>query len=162
MQQDEYSIIKECRDGNSEAYAVLVERYKGMVYNIGCRMLKDSEAARDVAQESFISAYGALRDFRYNSKFSTWLCSIAINKCQDHLRSRKNNISLEETNEQLACKTPDPEEAACRRERKNFLQEALYALPGSYRELIILKHLEGLDYKEMEKILGTKANVLRV
>ncbi|MDI6727331.1 MAG: sigma-70 family RNA polymerase sigma factor [Thermodesulfovibrionales bacterium] len=162
MRSEEYSIIKQCMDGNAEIYAVLVERYKNMVYNIAYRMLGDDEAANDMAQESFISAYVALKDFKKGAKFSSWLCSIAINKCRDYLRSKKDNISIDEIAEVSTSKIATPENVLYEKQAEQNIQAALSALPGDYREAIVLKHIEGLDYREMENILGVSENVLKV
>lgn len=159
---EEYAIIEECRNGNIEVYAVLVERYQEMVYNIAYRMLGDAETAKDIAQESFISAYGALKTFKNDSKFSTWLYSITMNKCRDHLRGHTATVPLYEITEMTPCGGLNPEEAMSRKQAVKELQAALALLPDVYREAVVLKHLEGLDYKEMEAILGVNANVLKV
>lgn len=162
MQQDEYTIVEECRNGNSEAFAILVERYKEMVYNAAFRMLGDSEAAYDISQESFISAYESLKAFRNDAKFSTWLYSITLNKCRDHLRCRRPHVPIDEMAELLPSGVSNPEDAVSRKQLDVTLQKALNTLPEDYREVIVLKHIEGLDYREMESILGVKANALKV
>lgn len=162
IQSEEYSIIKQCMDGNADIYSVLVERYKGMVYNVAYRMLGETESANDMAQESFISAYIALKDFKKNSKFSTWLCSIAINKCRDHLRSKKDTVSIDEIAEVSVSKIATPEDAACNRQISHDIQTALNELPEEYREAVVLKHVEGLDYNEMENVLGVSSNTLKI
>ena len=68
-------------------YSVLVDRYKDMAYNIAFRMSGDADVAKDMAQESFIAAYNALEDFKFNSKFSSWLYRIVVNKCRDHFKA---------------------------------------------------------------------------
>lgn len=162
MQSEEYSIIMQCLNGNADMYAILVERYKDMIYNIAYRMLGDTEAANDMAQESFISAYVALKDFKRDSKFSSWLCRIAINKCKDYLRNKNDTVSIDEIAEVSTSKIPTPEEAIYKRQLDQDIQIALNELPEDYRAAIVLKHIEGLDYKEMEDILGISANVLKV
>jgi len=161
IQEEEYSIIEECRRGTSEVYAVLVERYQEMIYNVAYRMIGDSEAARDIAQESFIAAYTSLRNFRHGSKFSTWLCSIVMNRCRDHLRSQKQMVPLDDISE-LVAKGPNPEVILSDKQTAKDLQAALRAMPEDYRQVIVLKHFEDLDYREMEAILGVSANALKV
>ncbi len=161
-QTEEYSIIEQCKKGNSEVYSILVERYQVMIYNVAYRMLGDAESARDVAQESFIAAYGALKEFRNDSKFSTWLCSIVMNKCRDQLRTKKDMVSLDDITDLVAAKNADPEVALSNKQFSRELQTALGELPEEYRQVIILKHFEGLDYREMEAILGINANALKV
>jgi len=162
MQSEEYSLIKQCVDGDGEVYAILVERYQEMVYNIAYRMLGDAETARDISQESFISAYEALENFKNSSKFSTWLCSIVMNKCRDYLRCKKVDISIDDVRESLFSTMPDPEGSMYQKQLGRTLQKAIGALPEDYRQVIVLKHIEGFDYKEMESILGVSANALKV
>jgi RNA polymerase sigma-70 factor (ECF subfamily) len=159
---DEYSLIRACLRGNSEQYTVLVDRYKNMVYNTAFRMVGDPEAANDIAQESFISAYNALGSFTYSSKFSTWLYSIAMNKCRDHLKGVKSFVALDDVSEKIACNGSNPEESTHRKQQADTIQNALNALPEDFRQAVVLKHIEGLDYKEMEEVLGVSLNALKV
>ncbi len=161
MRADEDLIVQQCLDGDQGKYALLVERYQDMIHNLSYRMVGDVEVARDVAQESFISAYLALKNFQRNAKFSSWLCRITINKCRDYLRSKKDFVSVDNLAE-LSAPEVSPEEAASRKQVRDGIQTALNSLPEDYREVIILKHIEGLDYREIEKILGISVNTLKV
>lgn len=162
LRLSETAVIEQCINGNREMYALLVGEYKDMIYNLAYRMVGDAETARDVAQESFITAYMSLKSFKHGSKFSSWLCSIAINKCRDHLRAKRERVSLDEITEEVATKTLNPEEAACQRQFGQRVQTVLNKLPQEYREAIILKHVEGLNYEEMKRILGVSVNALKV
>ena len=160
--EDEFAIIRQCLDGDSDRYAVLVDRYKAMVYNIAYRMLGDEDAAKDMAQESFIAAYASLREFRFGSKFSSWLYRIAVNKCRDHLRARKETVSVDEISEVARAGDRTPEQAASSHQTRDAVQQALNGLPAEYREVIVLKHIEELDYREIADILGSGVNALKV
>jgi RNA polymerase sigma-70 factor (ECF subfamily) len=163
MHSDDNAIIRSCIDGNSEIYAILVDRYKEMIYNIAYRMVGDLEAANDISQESFISAYSALKEFKGTAKFSTWLCSITLNKCRDHLKRMKPYVALDEIADTIPFSSGmSPEHELHRKQLADKIQEALNALPDEYREAIILKHMEGLDYKEMEDLLNVRADTLKV
>lgn len=159
---DEYSLIRECVKGNAEHYAILVERYKNMAYAIAYRMTGDADAANDMAQESFIAAYAGLKDFRYTAKFSSWLYRIVMNKCRDYLRSRKDSVPVDAISEFVPGNEASPEQSAVSRETADVVQRALNALPGEYREVIILKHIEDLRYEEIADILGEHVNALKV
>ena len=159
---DEYSIVQQCLSGDAEQYAVLVDRYKNMVYNLAYRMLGDEDEARDAAQESFISAYEGLRGFKFGSKFSSWLYRIALNKCRDHLRAGKKTQPLDAISEITPAADPTPELGASSRQGDDAVKRALGALPEEYRGVVILKHLEELDYREIADILGVEVNVLKV
>lgn len=159
---EEHEIIKQCLNGDADQYAVLVNRYSAMAFNISYRMLGDADLAKDMAQESFISAYTGLENFRFGSKFSTWLYRIAVNKCRDHLRSAQETAVVDEIAEMVPARGQTPEQASSSRQTGDMIQEALSALPVEHREVLVLKHVEGLDYGEIADILGVGVNALKV
>jgi RNA polymerase sigma-70 factor (ECF subfamily) len=159
---DELDLIRQCVNGDRDRYAVLVDRYKNMVYTIAYRMLGDGEAAKDVAQDSFLSAYLGLPTFRHRSRFSTWLCSIVMNKCRDHRRARKESISVDDVAEIRADEDTLPDVDCSARETRDLVQQALNALPDEYREVLVLKHIEEFDYREIADILGDGLGALKV
>ncbi len=162
QQPDEEAIIRQCLDGDEDSYSVLVDRYKTMVYNVAFRMLGDGDAAKDIAQESFIAAYAGLDRFRFGSKFSSWLYSIVLNKCRDHLRTAKDTVSMDDLAEVMPDKGISPEQTTSAHQSSDVLQRALDALPAEYREVLILKHIEDLDYQEIAAITGTGIPALKV
>jgi len=162
LQDEEHDIIKKCRDGDGDAYAILVDRYQSLAYTVACRMLGDAETANDIAQESFISAYEGLRHFRFGSKFSSWLTSIVLNKCRDHLRSRRPTVGVDEIAEIRETGRRNPEQEAMAGESADAVQKALNCLPPDYREAVILKHIEELDYQSISEILGVSVAALKV
>ncbi len=159
---DEVDIIRQCLAGEKDAFAVLVDRYKIMVHNLAYRMMGDADSANDIAQESFIAAYEGLGRFKFDAKFSSWLYRIALNKCRDHLRLAKDTVSTDD----IAGVRPDPgispERAATTRQSGDILQRALDTLPAEYREVIILKHIEELEYGEIASITGAGIPALKV
>jgi RNA polymerase sigma-70 factor (ECF subfamily) len=159
---DERAVIEECVAGKSDRYAVLVERYKTMAYTLAYRMLGDADAADDMAQESFLSAFLALKEFQFRSKFSSWLASIVINKCRDALRARRDTVPVDDVAGILRGRERSPEDQAAARETGDIVQRGLDQLPESYREIIILKHIEGLDYQEIADIIGGSITGLKV
>jgi RNA polymerase sigma-70 factor (ECF subfamily) len=160
--EEEYAVIRKCLAGDPDHYAVLVDRYKDMAYNIAFRMLGDADAAKDMAQEGFIAAYNALGDFKFNSRFSSWLYRIVVNKCRDHFRAGRENIPVDEICDSIAGPGPSPEKAASCRQTGDVVQQALNRLPRDYREVIIMKHIEGLDYQEIADALGVSVSALKV
>ncbi len=162
QQPDEEAIIRKCLDGDEDSYSVLVDRYKSMVYNVAFRMVGDGDTAKDIAQESFIAAYGGLGQFRFGSKFSSWLYSIVLNKCRDHLRLVKETVSTDDIAGVRPDSGPSPEQAATARQSRDVLQRALDALPAEYREVLILKHIEELGYEEIAAITGAGIPALKV
>jgi RNA polymerase sigma-70 factor, ECF subfamily len=162
MLKEEFAIIRECTNGQSERFAVLVDRYRSLAYNSAYRMLGDQDAAEDVAQESFIAAYQGLKDFKFGSRFSTWLYTIVMNKCRDCLRAKRPGVSLDDLAEVRSDRGPSPEERASSHQTGDIIQDALNALPPEYREVIILKHVQDLEYTEIADILGVSVGSLKV
>lgn len=162
QQPDEEAIIHQCLDGNADSYSVLVERYKTMVYNVAFRMVGDADTAKDIAQESFLAAYKGLRQFKFESKFSSWLYRIVLNKCRDHLRLAKETVTTDDIAAVRPDPGPSPEQAVAARQNTDILQRALKQLPADYREVLILKHIEGLDYQEIAAITGAGIPALKV
>lgn len=159
---DETTIIRKCLNGNSDVYSILVDRYKTMIYNMAYRMVGDEDTAKDLAQESFIAAYNGLSQFRFSSKFSSWLYRIALNRCCDHLKMVKETVSTDEISDKMPASGSSPERAAVVEQSKYILQRALDSLPVEYRQVLILKHIEGLDYQEIAEITGTSIAALKV
>jgi len=162
LQPDEEGIIRQCLNGDRNSYSILVDRYKTMVYNVAYRMVGDGDTAKDLAQESFIAAYAGLGRFKFDAKFSSWLYRIALNKCRDHLRLTKENISTDVIAETHPASGRSPEQAAAARESSDILQRALDELPAGYREALILKHIQELDYQEISAITGAGISALKV
>lgn len=165
---DENAIIVRCLAGERQAYAVLVERYKDLVHDLVYRMVGDSDEAEDISQEAFIQAYRSLREFRRESRFSTWLCRIALNRSKDTLRRRGREVGLPASRDgepyvpDVVDERETPPVALERREREELVHRTLARLPVRYREVVVLRHIEGLEYREIGAILGIPAGAARV
>lgn len=162
LHSEERSVITDCINGDSDRYGVLVDRYRSMVYTLAYRMLGNADAANDIAQESFLSAFLALKEFGFRSKFSSWLASIVLNKCRDVLRARRDTVPIDDLEGVLPGKERSPEDRSSARETGDMVQRALAQLPESYREIIVLKHIEELDYREIAGIIGGSITGLKV
>ncbi len=160
--EEEYAVIRKCLSGDHDQYALLVDKYKDMAYNIAFRMVGDADVAKDMAQESFIAAYNGLRDFKFNSRFSSWLYRIVVNKCRDHFRAGRETVPVDEICEYVAGPDRSPEQAAACRQTGDAVQRALNGLPPNYREVIILKHIEGFAFQEIADTLGVSVSALKV
>jgi RNA polymerase sigma-70 factor (ECF subfamily) len=165
---DERAIIARCLAGDRRAYALLVERYKALVHDLVSRMLGDAAEAEDIAQEAFVKAYLTLRDFRGESRFSTWVCRIALNRCKDVLRKQRRAPWLRPRYEdgpdvaEVADDQETPAHSAERCEREAALQRALARLPVKYREVVVLRHIEGMELHEIARVLGIAVGAVKV
>jgi len=165
---DERAIIARCVAGERTAYATLVERYQGLVHDLVSRMIGDAVEAEDIAQDAFVKAYLSLKRFRGESRFSTWLCRIALNRCKDVLRRRSREPWIHAAADadsgiaDLLDDEPTPVFSLERRQREGALHRALARLPVKYREAVVLRHFEGLGFREIGRVLGISEGAAKV
>lgn len=168
---DEISLIHAAQKGELDAFNRLVLAYQDIVYNQALRMLSDEDAAADAAQETFISAYRHIQDYRGGS-FRAWLLRIVTNASYDALRrnQRRPTTSLEpldDTGEEiesphwLADNSNLPEEKAEQRELASAISNCLQGLPDEFRAAVILVDVQGLDYSEAAQSLGKPVGTIK-
>jgi len=147
-------------------FDALVVAYEKKVFNVIYRYLGDYEEAADLTQETFISAYKAFSRFRGDSQVYTWLYQIAINHCRNRLRQRSRVRTLKvesldqprdsDTAESLSRDIPDlsqaPHIALEEKELRERILAAVQSLPPEYREVVVLRELEGLSYNEIVEV----------
>lgn len=162
MSDAEIMLMKKAKDGDIEAFELLIESCRKRVFNIALRMLGNYEDASETTQEVFIRIFKSLGSFKENSSFYTWVYRITSNVCLDELRKRKSKIlvSLDETIElkdgevtpQLEDKSTTPEVAIERKEIKKTIIAAINSLPEEHRLVIVLRDIQGFSYEEIAKI----------
>jgi RNA polymerase sigma-70 factor (ECF subfamily) len=141
--------------GDSDAFATIVERYGGRVYNIAYRITNDPAAAADVAQEAFIRAYRALHQYDASLPFGPWIYRIATNASLNHVqRWHAHETPVEELPESPEPDEASPEASALRREELGEVLAAIAELPPHYRAALTLRHLQQLSYQEVADALG--------
>jgi RNA polymerase sigma-70 factor (ECF subfamily) len=147
--------------GLEGGFEELVRRYQRPISGYVYRMVGDYEAALDLTQEIFIKVYGSLARYRSEFKFSTWIYKIAHNCAVDYLRrnnGREQSLvsGLEGDTNQLPIESKrlSPEQESEREERRLEIEGVVRALPGAYRELIILRHSQDLTYEEIVEVTG--------
>ncbi|MBN1534611.1 MAG: sigma-70 family RNA polymerase sigma factor [Spirochaetes bacterium] len=140
-----YELVRRDRD---TGFIMLVQEYQGMVINLAYSYLFDRHEAEDMAQEVFMQAYGALDRFRGESRLSSWLYRICVNRCIDHIRRSKRvkTVPLE----LVDAATTEGGDGAVR----EAIADALRTLPGKFRDAVILKDVEGKSYRQIAAILG--------
>lgn len=157
---DDADLIRQFRNGNREAFCTLMLRYSRPVTLLILKIVHDEEDAKDLSQAAFLKAYQGLPRFFMDSSFKTWLYSITLNTVKDFLRKRKLRRVKDITDE-----IEDPAETpAAKFERAQYAQkmrEAVEQLPEKQRLTLQLRIYEGMDYKEIAKILGGTAGGAR-
>ena len=168
MELSDEQIIERTLAGESDAFGLLVERWERPIYGLSLRMLGRDEDARDVCQETFISAFRNLRKFRGDAKFSSWLYRIALNAC--HSRLRRGGVaeqSLDEEDE--SGRTRELSDAGAegladrlhRNQRAEIVRRALQALPPEMRQVIVMKEYEELTFAEIAEVLQLPTSTVK-
>lgn len=139
---------------NDEAFGRLVNRYKERIYSVVLRMVKNSEEAKDLAQEAFVKAYDNRRSFRAESGFYTWVYRIAVNLALNYLeRNRDRHAESIEDTPALVADTPASDDLD-RAELRFVITTAVDALSPRRRAVFVLRHYEDKPYAEIASILA--------
>lgn len=161
----DFKFVYLSQNGDINAFGVLVERYQGNMINLAYRMTGDYHEACDIVQEAFLSAYKAIRKFRGESLFSTWLCRIVINISKNHIKKIKNYKQKEvrqinEVNskdgkpmDDLLDPSPSVLEEFERKQIQSEIQLCINSLEDEFREILILRDIQELSYEEISEIL---------
>lgn len=168
---DEEVLVKRARAGDLEAYDELVQRYQERIYATVYHMTSNHEDANDLAQESFIKAFQALKSFKGGSSFYTWLYRIAVNKTINFLKQRKNRIHMSlndldfnaEHDPDLVAFVSDktPRREAGLSELQEKLNTALMKLSEPHRLVVVLHDVQGLSHEEIAKVMDCNIGTVR-
>ena len=164
---EDYELVSACRKGDVDAFGVLVAKYQKKTFNIVYRMMGDYEETSDIVQEAFLSAFRSIRKFRGEARFSTWLYGICINHAKNRAkqarsRSRHEGPSLDDpvqTNDGFFFldppgDDPPPDEQLEGKERQMMVQKCIESLDDEYREVLVLRDIQGFSYDEIRDILN--------
>jgi RNA polymerase sigma-70 factor, ECF subfamily len=141
------------------SFGELVRKNQGMIVRLALAMLRDRDAANDVAQETFFRAFRHYRSFRSEAAFSTWTYRIAVNLCLDAVRRSGGRVvqPLEHAEAEAAPALrdpqPGPEGRAIARDLARYADAALEELTANHRSVLLLREVEGLTYAEIAGIL---------
>ncbi len=142
-------LIEECKKGKSKAQYRLYNLYSRAMFNLAYRMLNSREDAEDILQEAFVECFRNLDSFRFESTFGAWLKRILINKCINHTRKKKIDLTL---CGDLPADVSENDEEIVYETGKIF--KGIEMLPDGYRIILTLYLLEGYDHAEISQILG--------
>jgi RNA polymerase sigma-70 factor (ECF subfamily) len=168
---DEIALVQSARAGDLDAFNRLVLAYQDMAFNIAMRMLSDGDAAQDITQTAFLSAYRSLNSFRGGS-FKAWVMRMVTNACYDELRRHQRHPTTplepvdddDETIESpawMAGDGPSPEEEMERRELDRAVQRCLQGLDDEFRAVVVMIDLQGMDYLEVSQALNKPLGTIK-
>jgi RNA polymerase sigma-70 factor (ECF subfamily) len=162
---DDNILIAAINNGDTKAYAQLVDRYKDLVYTLALRMLKHREEAEEVAQDTFIKVFKSLNKFKGDSKFSTWIYRVAYNTCLDNLKKNKkhlNNVAIDEFTYNKLDTIDNALDHIIKEEKSTLIKNCINKLPEDSSALLTLFYFEELSLDEISKIINVEANTVKV
>ncbi len=167
-------MIENCKAGDQKAFAEIVLHRQKKVFNMAYRMLGNSEEAKDMAQEVFISVFESIKDLKEEIKFDAWLTQITLNHCRNRWKylkrrhyfnsdSLEDPIETEDGNMPRAIYDPsdNPETLYEKKGIQEFIQRGLLKLKDDQRELVVLRDLQGFSYEEMGELLGLPEGTIK-
>ena len=168
---EDLQLIARILAGEKDCFHELIRPYERSVYMTAFSVLRDQGDAEDAAQEAILKAYRALKSFRGEARFSTWLVTITLNEARSRLR-KTGRVKIEslDSPEQDEDYTPFlvadwreiPSETLEREELAAQIEQAVQGLPPSYREVFLLRDKDEMSIEEIAQALGVKANLVKV
>ncbi|HSN82953.1 MAG TPA: RNA polymerase sigma factor [Polyangiales bacterium] len=165
------ALLAAYRRGDTSAFEALLARYRHPLFNFVLRFVRDRGPAEELYQDTWLKVIERCDDFRGDSKFSTWLYTIARNLCVDHQRKMRfrAHASLEAPNpgpspsvgERAANPGPSTEQLAAARRTGDRIVQAVQALPDEQREVFLLRQIQALAFHEIAEIVGVPANTVK-
>ncbi len=166
VERDDSELVSLARDGDRKAFKLLVQRYQQRVYGIAYGIVRNEEDALDISQQAFIKVHKHLPRFQGTSSFYTWLYRIVVNLCIDHKRRAARSMTVDyddaldheggvaSVNSAIA-ESPfrDPAKELAGSELRRELGRAMDGLSEKHRQVILLREIEGLSYKEIAEVL---------
>jgi RNA polymerase sigma-70 factor (ECF subfamily) len=168
---DDLDLVRRSKDGDIAAYDELVRKYQERIYATIYHMTSNHEDANDLAQDTFIKAYAALKSFKGDSSFYTWVYRIAVNKTINFLKQRRNkthmslndlDFTAENDPDMVALvsdKTPRRDIALTELQEK--LNDAMLKLSAVHRLVVTLHDVQGLSHEEIGKIMDCNVGTVR-
>lgn len=170
MKREDQEAIRRIRKGEAGAFEGIVKRYEEKIFNFGLRMCGATEDARDLLQETFLTAFTHIKDFRGEAELSTWLYKIASSICIKKRRRGKfeprhvlsyDDLAGEEISAGPGRMPFLPDENVLRGEVKDLITRSLQALPANYRIVLVLRDMEGLPSKTVGQTLGISEEAVK-
>ena len=158
---DEQAMWRVSQQDDPEAFAQLVRRWERPVQSLCARMTGDAHKSEDLAQEAFARVFAKRKDYEPSGRFSTFIWRVALNLCYDELRkiSRRRESALEyggandDGDDRFVDEAPAPDLRLVEQERAETVRRALLQLAEPYRVVAVLRHYEGLKFREIAEVL---------
>lgn len=164
---DEKTLVQQCKRGDGQAMAALIEQYQDRLYNILLRICGNPDDAMELVQDTFVKAIENIGEFRNESSLYTWLFRIGVNLALNFCR-RRNTVPLGSLDERLDAaaavmdkNSPDPSQLAQRKEIVDLLLSALARLDDDHRVIIVLRDIEQMSYEQIAQTLDCELGTVK-
>ncbi len=170
----DYEIVLSCQKGDTDAFEEIVRKYQKKMFNISLRMIGDYNEAAEVVQDAFVSVYKNIKGFKGKSKFSTWLYTIVINLSKNRFKQIKNRsyrerysiddpVSTEngQVKKEFESNDLNALHKLEKREIVKNVQECINLLEPEFREVIVLRDIQGFSYDEISAMLKTASGTVK-
>ena len=167
-------LLRRFNDGDAEAFATLVRRYERPLYNFILRSVRRRERADELLQDVFLKVVQRSRDFKGNSKLSTWIYTIARNLCIDHSRKMvfRRHKSLDAPGrassedgptllDRTAAHGAEPDRAAVAEDLRQRIADAVEELPEEQKDVFLMRQVQGMRFKEIAEVIGIPENTVK-
>lgn len=166
---DDQVLIKKILEGKKSSFEELMRKYNKRIYNFIFRMVRDEETAIELTQDFFIKIFMVLQKYNYEYKFSTWAYRICYNLVIDYIRKNKayidsldsKNVSQKRMVDSKNIISEDGFDHLEKKEIKDYIWKTVDIIPFKYRELILLRYLQGLKYDEIAQIAGLPVGTVK-
>lgn len=152
-------IVRAVINGDSDKFAIIVQRHQKKIFNIGMRFFKNQDDSYDFVQDVFLKVYGVLESYKGRSPFRFWLTKIAYNYGINKIKSYKIEAGVDDI--QLKSRIESPEKKFSKNEIKVLLEKAINKLPEKYKICIDLNFNWGLNYRQIESITEIPVNTIK-
>ena len=176
IRADEQSFVEELKSGSEQAFALLIAQYSHSVYSLIARSLRDPADAADVTQDVFVKVFRNISSFHGEASLRTWIYRIALREASNQRRwwsrHKRQELTIDEPHENdegetfcladaLAAADASPFDNAANAEVQRRIEAALATLPDAFREVVVLREVEGLGYEEIAEILKVTVGTVK-
>jgi len=158
-EEKDFALIREFIDGREKAFETLMMLHKEKVRNLIFLTLSDSEFVDDISQDVFVSVYRKLKEFRFESKFTTWLYRITVNKCRDYLRKKRVRsifVPIKDSHENIRS-TGIHEDI----DIPGLVRRAIERLPEKLKTPLVYRDIDGFSYNEIAEKLNCEVGTVK-
>jgi RNA polymerase sigma-70 factor (ECF subfamily) len=176
VRAEEHEFVAELKSGSEAAFALLIAQYSHPVYSLIARNLRDPADAADVTQEVFVKVFRNISGFHGDASLRTWIYRIALHEASNQRRwwnrHKKQELTIDAPIEDaegesfcladaLACSDASPYDCAARKQLQLRVTDALHQLPEVFREVVVLREIEGFGYEEIAEILDVNLGTVK-